>query len=68
MPTLVARAKKLHEINGNTLCVDEINREMENLEISFGILDDEANIPVVCGKASGHLVFEARITLEWKYR
>ena len=66
--TLVTHAKKLDKINGNTMWTDAINREMENLKVSFGILDDGANIPVFHNKASSRLIFCTRMSLEQKYR
>ena len=68
LPTSVAHAKKLDEKNGNTLWMDAINREMENLRVAFDILEDGAKIPVGYHKASGHLVFDVRMTLERKAR
>ena len=68
LPTSVAHAKKLDENNGNTLWMDAINKEMENLKIAFDILEDGAKVPVGYHKASGHLVFGVRMTLERKAR
>ena len=48
--------------------MDAINREMENLKVAFDILEDGAKIPVGYHKASGHLVFDVRMTLERKAR
>ena len=45
-----------------------INREMENLKVAFDMLDDGAKIPVGYNKASGYLVFDVCMTLEWKAR
>ena len=68
LPTSVAHAKILEEKNGNTLWMDAINREMENLRVAFDILEDGSKIPVGYHKASGHLVFDVRMTLERKAR
>ena len=51
-----------------TLWTDAIHGEMESLKVSFDILKDGATIPVGCTKASSHLVFDVRMTLEWKAR
>ena len=48
--------------------MDAINKEMENLKVSFDILDNGAKPPVGYNKASGHLVFDVRMTLERKAR
>ena len=42
-----------------------INRETENLKFVFGILEDGASVPIGCNKADSHLVFYARMTLEY---
>ena len=66
--TSVAHAKKLDEKNCNTLWMDVINRDMQNLKIAFDILECGAKIPVGCNKASDHLVFDVRMALERKSR
>ena len=48
--------------------MDAMSREMENLKVSLGILQDGAKIKVSCSKAFGRLVFDARMTLEQKDR
>ena len=68
LPTSVNQAKQLDDKNGNTLWVDAINKEMENLKVAFDILEDGAKPPVGYNKASGHLVFDVRMTLERKAR
>ena len=68
LPTSISHAKKLDKINSNTLWINTINREMEDLKVSFEILECRAKILVGCNKASGHLVFDVRMTLERKYR
>jgi hypothetical protein len=68
LPTSVAHAKKLDEKNDNALWMDAINREMENLKVAFDILEDGAKVPVGYHKASGHLFFDVRMTLERKAR
>ena len=68
MPTSDSHAKKLNEKNGNILWMDAINGDIEKLKVAFDILEDEAKIPVGYNKASGHLVFDVRVTLERKYR
>ena len=66
--TSVSHAKRLDEKNGNTLWIDAINKEMENLEVSFDVLECGTKIPLGHHKASCHLVFDARVSLECKYR
>ena len=45
-----------------------MNKEMENLKTTFDVLEDRAKILVGCDKESGHLLFDVRMPLEWKYR
>ena len=68
LPTSIDEAKRLDLKNGNTLWMDAINKEMENLKVAFDILEDGAKPPVGYNKASGHLVFDVRMTLERKAR
>ena len=68
LPTSVDEARRLDLKNGNTLWMDAINKEMENLKVAFDILEDGAKPPVGYNKASGHLVFDVRMTLERKAR
>ena len=46
LPTSVDEAKRLDEKNGNTLWIDAINKEIENLKVTFDILEDRAKPPV----------------------
>ena len=46
LPTALAHDKMLDEKNGNTLWIDAINREIENLKVAFDIIEDGAKIPV----------------------
>ena len=53
-------------MNVNTLWMVAINREMENLMVYFDTLDDGSKITVGCNKASIHLEFDVRMTIEQK--
>ena len=64
--TSFTHAKKLDDINSNTLWMCVINREIENLKIAFYILKNGAKIPVGYNKSSGQLVFDVHMTLERK--
>ena len=68
IPRTVAEALKLDEINGNSYWRDAINREMMNLKVAFDILEDEVPMTPGYSKASGHIVFDVRMTLERKAR
>lgn len=68
IPRTIEEAYKLDEKNGNSFWRDAINREMENLKVAFDILKDNQEPPPGFTKASGHLVFDVRMTLERKAR
>jgi hypothetical protein len=68
IPRTVEEAYKLDEKNGNTLWRDAINKEMANLKVAFDIMDDSESLPPGWSRASGHMVFDVRMTLERKAR
>ena len=68
LPISVAQTKKLDEKTGNNLWMDRINREIKTLKVAFVVLENGDKIKFVHNKASGRLVFYARMTLEWKDR
>ena len=68
LPTSVEHAFKLDSKNGNSIWRDAINKEMDNLKVAFDILHDGREPPVQYKKASGHMVFDIRMTLERKAR
>ena len=68
IPSSIKEAYALDTKNGNSFWRDAINKEMENLKVAFDILPDGKSPPVHYTKASGHLVFDVRMTLERKAR
>ncbi len=66
VPTSIAHAYRIDAANGNHLWRDAINRKMENLKVAFDILHKGQTPPQGYIKASGHLVFDVRMTLERK--
>ena len=60
----VSYAKRLDEMNGNNPQMDVIKWEMENLKVTFDILDNGSNILVSYKKVTGHLVLNVRMKLE----
>ena len=68
LPTSVKHAHAIDEKNKNTYWRDAINKEMGNLIVAFDILEDDEKLPQGFAKASGHLVFDIRMTLERKAR
>ncbi len=68
IPNSVEHAKKLDEKNGNTFWTNALNKEMGHLKVAFDILPDGSKPPPGYTKASGHIVFDVRMTLERKAR
>ena len=54
--------------NENSLWRDALNREMNNLQVAFDILQDKRSLPPGYTKSSGHIIFDVRMTLERKAR
>ena len=68
VPRSLTEAYRLDDKNGNTMWRDAINREMTNLGVAFDILDDSEHLPPGYTLASGHIIFDVRMTLERKAR
>ena len=68
IPNSVDHVKRLDEKNDNVLQMETINKEMENLKVDVDVLEYGNKIVVVYHKASGHLGFDIRVTLEYKAR
>ena len=68
IPRTVNEAYSIDERNGNTHWRDAINLEMENLKVAFDILPEGTSPPPTYRKASGHMVFDVRMTLQRKAR
>ena len=66
VPRTVKEAYLIDERNGNTLWRDAINKEMNNLKVAFDILPEGKRPPPGYSKASGHIIFDVRMTLERK--
>jgi hypothetical protein len=68
IPRTINDALKLDEKNKDTFWRDAINKEMENLKVAFDILPEGKHVPPGFTKASGHIIFDVRMTLERKAR
>ena len=68
IPTSVAHAYRIDIANGNHLWRNAINKEMGNLKVAFDILSEGSKLPPGYRKASGHIIFDVRMTLERKAR
>ena len=62
----MAHAYRIDEKNGNHLWRNAVSKEMTNLQVAFDILPNGQSMPRGYTKASGHLVFDVRMTLERK--
>ena len=68
VPCSVEEAYALDTKNGNNLWRDALDKEMSNLWVAFNILDTDCNPLPGWSKASGHTIFDVRMTLEKKAR
>jgi hypothetical protein len=67
VPTCVAHAHALDKCNGNTLWDTALkNKEMHNVGIAFEILEPPWTVPPGWSKASGHIIFDVKMSLERK--
>ena len=68
LPKSVKEALEIDARNGNDLWRDAIKKEMTNLKVAFDILDDDRPMTPGYKRASGHMIFDVRMTLERKAR
>jgi hypothetical protein len=68
IPFTVEKAYLLDAKNGDESWRNAINKEMGNLKVAFDIMEDGEAMPVGWTLASGHMVFDVRMTLERKAR
>ena len=68
IPRSISEAFRLDEKNRDTFWRDAVNKEMENLKVAFDILPEGKEPPPAYRKATGHLIFDVRMTLERKAR
>ena len=66
IPRSIKEAFKLDKKNQDNFWQDAINKEMENLKVAFDILPEGKEPPPAYRKASGHLIFDVRMTLKRK--
>ena len=52
---------KRNKRNKNTLWIDALKMEMDNVEVAFDIEEDGTPIPIGYKEASGHLVWDVKI-------
>ena len=68
LPHSVDEDLRFDKLNGNTFWSDAINKEMEDLKVAFDIKPESSRPPVNYTFATGHLIFDVRMTLEPKAR
>lgn len=68
VPTSVKHAYALDKVNGNDLWSQALKKEMRNVGAAFEILDPSKPTPPGWSKASGHLIFDVKMSLERKAR
>ena len=68
VPRSVEHAKELDRINGNTLWMDALNKEMYNVGVAFEILDDGQLAPKGWSRVTGHLVWDVKMDFTRKAR
>ena len=68
VPTAIEHAYRIDRVNKNTFWRDAINKEMTNLTVAFDILREGQSPSPGYTKASGHIIFDFRMTLERKAR
>ena len=68
MPVSVEHACRLDAQNENTFWQDATFKEMCNVGVAFETLEDDEPSPKDCHKASGHMVFDAKMDFTGKAR
>ena len=64
VPCTVKKSLAFDDRNGNHLWRDALDKEMSNLRVDFDILDENQHALPGYYKASGHIIFDVRMTLE----
>ena len=68
LPRSVDEALRFDKLNGSTFWRDAIKKEMENIKVAFDIKPEGSIPPLKYTLATGHLIFDVRMTLERKAR
>eukprot|EP00957_Ditylum_brightwellii_P157236 11966951-Ditylum_brightwellii.AAC.1 len=64
--TSLACAYEIVAQNVNTFWQDATRKEMTNKGIVFEILENDKHIPLWCSNATGHLIFDVKMTFARK--
>jgi hypothetical protein len=68
VPRSMAHAKKLDEMNKNTLWIDAWKKEMTNVSIAFEMLPQGETAPIGYTQSSGHLIWDLKMDFTRKAR
>lgn len=68
IPRTVEHARQLDERNGFSKWMDAIKKEMYNVSAAFELLKEGEKAPPGWSKASGHFIFDVKLTGEYKAR
>ena len=68
IPRDVVHAKELDHINGNTFWMDALKKEMYNVGVAFGILEDGSKAPSGWTKVTGHIFWDMKMDFTRKAR
>ena len=68
VPDDIGHARRLDEQNGNTFWEDAINKEVDNVKITFQLLEHNEPIPVASKLIFYHFIFDVKFDLTRKAR
>ena len=68
VPRDVTHARELDRLNGNTLWMDALKKEMYNVGVAFEVLDEGASAPKGWHKVTGHIVWDVKMDFTRKAR
>ena len=68
IPDSIQRAKELDAMNGNTLWMDALRKEMYNVGVAFEVLDEDAPAPKGWSKVDGHIIWDLKMDFTRKAR
>lgn len=63
IPTTIAEAQELDRIDGNTLWMDAVCKEIKDSREAFRVLDEDGHPPGVHKKIGCHIIFEVKADL-----
>ena len=67
-PDTAAEAHRLDQENGNTFWTDTIAKEMNNVSMSFPVMEEEAKPPPCYKQVGGRIIFDVKMNFTRKAR